>query len=175
MKTKNNTYVIVIVALMIALEVILNRFAGITTEAIHVGIDFLPIVVVAMLFGPLWAGIAYAIGDLIGALLFPYGAINPGITITLALVGMTYGIVFYRKDLSGKKIIWRSLIASLITAVPIKLFGTTLALALFYGTPYNILLVTRIPNCAIFFVAQMILIPIIYKLVVSKLPIYKPS
>jgi len=175
MANTSKTTTMTVVALMIALEIILNRFVGITTDTIHVGIDFLPIAAAGMLYGPLWAGMAYAIGDLLGAAIFPYGAVNPMITVTLALAGVTYGLVFYRHDLSGSRIIWRTVIASLIIAIPIKLFLTSLAFSIFYGTPYTAVLVTRIPTCAILLAAQMIIIPMIYKLVVCKLPIYKTA
>lgn len=158
---------------MIAMEFILNRFVGITTDTIHVAVDFLPIAVVAMLYGPIWSTAAYAIGDVLGALLFPYGPINPGITLANALIGLAYGLIFYKKDLSGKKIILNTLFASLIAAIPIKLFLTTFFLSIAYGTPYNAFIIARIPTCALLFAAQMILIPIVYRFVVYRLPIYR--
>ena len=65
----------------------------------------------------------------------------------------------------GKKLILVTAAASLAVAGVIKLFGTTLCLAVMYGSPYWPMVISRIPNCAILFAAQMITIPLIYRFV----------
>ena len=173
MTRTERTVAITVIAAMIALEIILNRFVSINTEAVRIGIDFLPIIIVAMLYGPIWAAAAYAIGDTIGALLFPFGPINPGITLTLAIIGLVYGLFLYGHDLSVRRLVINAIIASFICAVPVKLFLTTFFLSLAYGTPYTVLLISRIPTCTIFLAMQIVLIPLAYKLIVRKLPIYR--
>ena len=55
-------------AMMIALAIILCRQLGFPqTGAYRVEISFLPIAVVAMMMGPIWAGVSYGLADLIGA------------------------------------------------------------------------------------------------------------
>ena len=137
-------------AMMVALIFIFSRFLGITTDVIHLGFDFLPVVLIACLYGPVWAAVTYMVGDLVCAILMPFGAINPGLTVIAGIIGLVYGFAFYGRDLKGKKLILVTAAASLAVAGVIKLFGTT---------------ISRIPNCAILFAAQMITIPLIYRFV----------
>ena len=164
-KGRERTLQIVIMAMMVALIFIFSRFLGITTDVLHIGFDFLPVVLIACLYGPLWAAITYMIGDLVCAILMPFGASNPGLTVIAGIIGLVYGFAFYGKELNGKKLILVTAAASLIVAGIIKLFGTSLCLAVMYGSPYWPMVVSRIPNCAFLFAVQMITIPLIYKCV----------
>ena len=65
------------VAALIALTIILSHFASIKTDTIRIGFGFVPIALCGMLFGPVWAGVAYGIADMAGALLF-YWLHHPG-------------------------------------------------------------------------------------------------
>lgn len=87
----------VLTAMLIAVEIVLSRFCSIATPIVKIGFAFLPIVVVAMMFGPLYAGIAGAAADFIGAILLPIGVYFPGFTLTAFLAGLTYGFFLYQK------------------------------------------------------------------------------
>ena len=164
-KGRERTLQIVIMAMMVALIFIFSRFLGITTDVIHLGFDFLPVVLIGCLYGPVWAAVTYMVGDVVCAMLMPYGVINPGLTAIAGIIGLVYGFIFYKRDLKGKKLLIATAVASLIVAGVIKLFGTSLCLAVMYGTPYWPMVISRIPNCAILFAAQMITIPLIYRYV----------
>ena len=69
------------------------------------------------------------------------------------------------KQRQDGKLILVTVIASLAVAGVIKLFGTTLCLAVMYGSPYWAIFVSRIPNCIILFAAQVITIPLVYRYV----------
>ena len=154
-------------AIMVALFFIFSRFLGINTDLIHLSFDFLPVVVIACLYGPIPAAITAILGDLACAIIMPLGMINPGITAVAGLIGLAYGICFYNRRLEGKWLLISTLIASLITAGILKLFGTTACLAVAYGMPYWPTLISRIPNCIFLFVVQIFLIPIIYRYVIK--------
>ncbi len=164
-KGKERTLQLVIMAMMVALIFIFSRFLGITTDVLHIGFDFLPVVLIACLYGPIWAAVTYMIGDLVCAILMPFGAINPGLTVIAGIIGLVYGFVFYSRDLSGKRLIAAAAIASLVVAGIVKLFGTSICLAVMYGSPYWPMVISRIPNCAFLFAVQMITIPLIYRYV----------
>ncbi|MCR5034001.1 MAG: folate family ECF transporter S component [Clostridia bacterium] len=164
-KGRERTLQIVIMAMMVALIFIFSRFLGITTDVIHLGFDFLPVVLIGCLYGPVWAAVTYMVGDLVCAMLMPYGVINPGLTVIAGIIGLVYGFAFYGRDLKGKNLFIVTAIAALIVAGVIKLFGTSVCLAAMYGTPYWPMVISRIPNCAFLFAAQMITIPIIYRYV----------
>ena len=77
------------ISLLIAIEVILTRFCSINTPIVRIGFGFLPIAIIAMMYGPLSAGISYAIGDILGMMLFPTGSFFPGFTLTAFLTPLT--------------------------------------------------------------------------------------
>lgn len=165
----SNTARLVVTALMTALCLVLNRIVP-ATPVYHLSADFIAIFITAVLYGPMWAAIAYGAADTIGSILIPFGAYNPGITATLILVGVVYGFVFYGKDLKGKKLIARTIAAAFIVFL-IKLFLTTLCLWPMYGADgtYMAYVILRIPNCIAVFAAQIILIPLVYKLIVQRI------
>ncbi|MBQ2732922.1 MAG: folate family ECF transporter S component [Clostridia bacterium] len=89
---------IVMCAAMTAMSVVLCRFLGISpaNSAFRIEIGFLPIAVIGMLFGPVWAGAAYGASDLIGAAVTT--GINPFITLCKVLFGVMMGFAFKGKS-----------------------------------------------------------------------------
>ena len=118
---------------MIALTIIVNRVFP-ATPVYHLTVDFVPVFIIAVLFGPFWSALTYAVADAIAAILFPVGPFNPGITFTLLLIGLAFGLIYYKRDISGKWIFIRAFFAAL-AALAVKLFGTTYFLFLTYGAP----------------------------------------
>ncbi len=102
---------------MVALSVIFCRLLGFPQEGIwRVEIGFLPIALIAFLWGPLWAGAAYGASDLIGAAIFT--GINPFITVEKVLTGVIMGIFFSQRRGRRPRIgVVRSLIAFASIAV----------------------------------------------------------
>lgn len=140
MKKRNiGTEKIVIMGLMIALEIVLSKLVSINISFLRIGFGFLPIVILAILYGPVWAGIGYAIGDLIGAFVFPTGAFFPGFTATALLTGLIYGWVLYRREIS----VWRALTASVLVCVICNLLLNTFWLTFIIGKGFNVLLASR--------------------------------
>lgn len=167
----SRSYKLVLVALMIAMTLIINRVIPMT-PVYHISVDFIPVFIVAVMFGPLWSALTYGLADAIGAILFPYGPFNPGITLTLLVIGLVFGLVFYKKDLRGKNLWLRSLLAAAASLV-IKLFGTTYFLYLTYGAPgdtgYMAYVITRIPNCLAFAAFVLVLLPVIQRVIVDRI------
>ena len=88
-----------------ALEIVLTQFISIETPIVRIGFGFLPIAIIGMLYGPWIAGMASAITDLIGTILFGGGVFFPGFTLSAFIGGMIYGLVLYKKPKSLKRII----------------------------------------------------------------------
>lgn len=137
---KFDTKKMVITALLIAVEVILSRFCSIATPIAKIGFAFLPIVAVAMMYGPIYAGIAGASADFIGAILFPIGAYFPGFTFTAFLVGITYGLFLYQKP----KGIVRITIMVLVVSLFLHLGLNTVWIWIITGKGFWAILPTRI-------------------------------
>lgn len=138
-----------IIAFLVALEIVLARFCSISTPIVRIGFNFLPISMIAMLYGPLPAAAGYAIADFIGAILFPVGAYFPGFTLTAFLAGLLYGLVLYKKPVTWGRTI---LAASAVSMLQLGL--DTYWLTIFTGQGIFALLPAR-------FVKSLLMIPVI--------------
>ena len=76
---------------LVALEVVLNRFLSIQTPFLKIGLSFVPVVMGGMLYGPAGGAVVGGLGDMIGALLFPFGPYHPGFSVCGAVMGAAYG------------------------------------------------------------------------------------
>ena len=152
------------ISLLIAIEIILTRFCSIQTPIVRIGFGFLPIAIIGMMYGPLSAGVAYAIGDLLGVALFPTGSFFPGFTITAFLTGIVYGVFLYNKPKTWPRIIGAVLTVCLV----INLGLDTLWLSILMGKGYIALLPTRIMKAVLMIPVQTFIIGIIWKKVVVR-------
>ena len=82
-------------AMMAALSVVLNRFCSIHTAGWTIGFAFVPVALIAIVYGPTAGAVVGGLADLIGALLFPFGSYHPGFTVIGALMGAVYGWFLY--------------------------------------------------------------------------------
>ena len=158
-KIKWDTRTLVTLSILTALEIVLNRFLSINAWNTKIGFSFIPVAVAGMLFGPLGGAIVGALGDLVGAILFPIGAYFPGFTLTAFLTGLVYGLFLYREQT-----IPRIAAAVGINQLVLSLLLNTLWISVLYGSPYGPLLVTRIAQCLILTAAQLILLPLIARI-----------
>ncbi len=158
-KTRFNTRMLTTLSLLTAIEIVLSRFLSISMWNIKIGFSFVPVVVAAILYGPLAAGAIAALADFIGAILFPIGTYFPGFTLTAFLTGCVFGLFLHKKQ--G----WLQIIAAIgINQFILSLFLNTLWISILYGSPYAPLLATRIIQCLLLIVVQLICIPAIAKL-----------
>lgn len=134
-----DTKSIVMMGLLISTEVVLSRFASISVWNLKIGFGFVPLVIAAILMGPVKAGIVGALADFIGATLFPIGAYFIGFTITNFLTGFVYGLFLYKKQS-----LTRTIIAVAINHFILSSLLNTLWISILYGSPYLPLFMTRI-------------------------------
>lgn len=142
---------VVYLGVLTAVEIVLSRFLSISAWNLKIGLGFLPVVMAALLFGPLAGGLVAALGDFIGALLFPVGPYFPGFTLTAFLTGLTFGL-FLRK----KRSFWRVLGAVCVVQLPLGLGLNTLWISVLYNAPFRALLATRAVQCAVLIPVQLI-------------------
>ena len=134
-------------ALFITADVLLTRILAINTPLMKIGFGFAAVALSALISGPLWAMLTAALGDLLGALLFPVGAYFPGFTLTAALTGLIFGLVLYKKTPGAL----RALAAAGINCVLVTLLGNTAMIAYISGTEFMPLLVTRLVQWAVLY------------------------
>ncbi len=154
-----NTRTLSLAALLTALEIVLSRFLSISAWNTKIGFAFVPVVLAALLLGPLWAGIVAALADFLGAMLFPVGAFFPGFTLTAFLMGLCYGLFLHRKQSLP-----RILGAVAVHQLALSLLLNTLWISVLYGSTFGPLLLSRLPQCALLAAVQLALIPALVRL-----------
>ena len=141
MANQNHRYVrrVAISAMCVAGSVVLCRLLGFSPggTALRVEIGFLPILLVAHLYGPLWSGMAYLLADLLGALVTT--GVDPFIMLAKASVGVCMGLFFYRRSLS----LVRSAVGFTVIAVTIEFFVMTLIFRFPFGMPWETAFIQR--------------------------------
>ena len=152
-KQKFSTRTLTTLAMLIAIEVILSRFLSVNAWNIKIGFGFIPVVIAAVLYGPLAGGIVGALSDFIGALLFPIGTYFPGFTLSSFLMGVVFGLFLYKKQS------WLQGLAAVgINQFILGLFLNTFWISVLYGSPYVPLLATRVFQSILLTVVQLICI-----------------
>lgn len=167
MDKRSATTRLVIIAFLIALEIILTRFCSINTPILRIGFGFLPVAMMGIMYGPIWAAVGYAVGDILGMLIFPSGIFFPGFTATAMLTGLVFGLFLHNKE----KITWKTVLpASLIIILVLNLCLDTLWLSIMFGDAFIALLPTRIFKCVVMLPIHLVLIPLVWNRVMSKIP-----
>ena len=149
----NHLVMIITLAMLTAMEVVLNRFLSIKTQELKIGFSFVPVVIAAMLYGPLGGGCVAALGDFIGAMLFPNGPFFAGFTFTALLTGAVFGLFLHK----SQKPVW-IIVSVAINQLILSLLLNSLWIHLLYGSPYFPLLGTRLVQCAILIPVQIVCI-----------------
>lgn len=139
-KDLKQTRVMVSCALLLAIQVVLNLTASIyVTGYIRISFGFLATAACGYLFGPSPAMLIAAASDILVWAIRPAGAYFPGYTLSAALVGLAYGLIFYKKDISLPRI----LLAQGVVAAIVHIALNTLWSSIFLGKGYIALLPAR--------------------------------
>jgi ECF transporter S component (folate family) len=162
---KSFTTQLVVMALLIALEIILTRFLSIETPTLRIGFGFLPVAIMAILYGPWWTGAAGIVGDLVGMTLMPKAAFFPGFTFTAFLTGVIFGLILFKKPITWT----RSFSAALAVNIICSLCLDTLWLSIMYGDSFLVLLPMRLIKVIIMIPVETILIYTVWTRAVSKI------
>lgn len=147
---KINVKKLAVSALLITADVLLTRLLAINTPLMKIGLGFAAVALSALIYGPLWAALTAALGDLLGSLLFPVGAYFPGFTLTAALTGLIFGLCLYKK----RPGIGRSFAAAAANCVLVTLLGNTAMIAYISGAAFRALLITRLGQLAVMLPVQ---------------------
>lgn len=89
---------ILLIATLIATQIVLGRFLSIRTPILTIGFSFIPIILSAIILKPKYTLLVCFLSDIIGAILFPSGAFFIGYTISSVLTGLVYSLLLYNKD-----------------------------------------------------------------------------
>lgn len=154
---KKKISAMVISAILLAMQIVLSRQLSIQTSEFKIGFGFVPIVIAAILYGPLGGAIVAGLGDFLGALLFPVGAYFPGFTATAVLTGSMYGILKKR----------RNFLSVLLVVISQQIIGSlllnTLWVSILYGSPFFPVLLKRLFQAVVMSITQVVIILVLDK------------
>lgn len=155
----NKTRTLIFVGLLIGMEVIFTRFLSFQTPILRIGFGFVPIAFTGILFGPVIGGIAGALSDIIGMLLFPAGPYFPGFTLSAFMGGAIYGLFLHKKPVS-----FRNVAAAVFLIILIVDLGlNTLWLSMMTGKAFAALMLPRVVKSAAMLPIQILVIQILWR------------
>lgn len=132
---------IALIGLMMALSIMLTRMFSLQTQFVRISFSYVPMVFLAIMYGPWTAGFAGAAADLLGFFLFSPGfPFSPGFTLSAAIGPILYGLFLYRKPLTY----WRFFLAFLTVSVLVNIGLNSFWLWLLYDQAVLALLPLRI-------------------------------
>ena len=97
MTKKNLTIKVSVTGMLLALYFIFDRLIAINLPANKYNLSFIPVIIAAYYLGPVYALAVGGLGDLLGALIMPFGAYFPGFTVIAMLNGLGLGLILYKK------------------------------------------------------------------------------
>ncbi|MCJ7856015.1 folate family ECF transporter S component [Lachnospiraceae bacterium NSJ-143] len=117
-------------AMLTALNLILNYTRIVVSSMLEISFAFLSLAVAGMLYGPVMAGIVGVIADTIGFFLSPNGGFFPGFTLSAFLSGFLFGVFFYKKKITLKRVV----AASVCHMILFNFILTPIWLNIMYGS-----------------------------------------
>lgn len=130
-RQKNTTKMLTVTAALVGINLVLNQFTLSIGPLLEIGFSFLPIALLAYLYGSINAGIASAVADILGFVLRPAGFFFPGFTFNAFLIGLLFGLFFYKKEIT----LVRVALANLVVTILITLILTPIWLNIMFGSP----------------------------------------
>jgi len=154
-------------AMMIALSVIFCRYLGFPTSGMwRVEIGFLPILIVAILYGPVWSAVSYGLADFIGALIWT--GVNPFILLCKIVFGLLLGIAFHGREKIG---LLRNILFFIFIGFAVDIMMMTPIFVFSFGHTWKSALIFRLAAFSVntllriilTFLTDKFLLPSIYK------------
>lgn len=115
-----------------------------------------------VIYGPVVGGIASAVSDLIGAILFPTGPFFIGYTISSFMGSFIYGLFLYRTKISVLKIF----LAKFTVNMFVNVFLGSLWSSIMYGKVFWPLLVARTPKNIIMLPIEVLIMYLFFTIII---------
>ncbi|MDR0684228.1 MAG: folate family ECF transporter S component [Spirochaetaceae bacterium] len=141
---------LVLASLLLAILIIVERLVSVQTQFLRISFAYVPVMLCAILLGPAWSAGMAALGDVIGALLFPKGAFFPGFTLSALLTGLIHGLLLYNTK-NNRQFLVRLIISTFTVLVFIHIGLTSLWLVIMYKRAFIAFASTRVVANAILF------------------------
>ena len=154
LKKTFSTQNLVMMAALIAMQIILARFLSIqVSDTLRISFESIPVILAGMWLGPIPGAIVAVLADFLGTILSGYGTWFPPLVLGPLAVGILSGVstrYIFRSPLAETRDTWK--VAALVIVVGILnsflfgLIGSTLYSIIMVGntTPFNVLLWTNL-------------------------------
>lgn len=130
---------ITLMAMFAAIAVILGMFSINIGDYIRIGFTTVPNGLVSYMFGPTVGGIFAGVLDVLKYIVKPTGAFYPPLTLVTILAGILYGIMYYKKPITWKRVLFTKFVVMLLCNVILN----TLCLTQLYGEGFLVLVPLR--------------------------------
>ena len=155
-------------AMMVALSIVFCRVLGFPTTGMwRVEIGFLPILIVAILYGPVWSAVSYGLADFIGALI--YTGINPFILLCKIVFGLLMGLVFHGKEKFGLP---RNILFFLLVGFVVDIMMMTPIFVFMFGYTWEAALIWRLAAFSVNTPVRIVLTVLTDKFLIPSIPKY---
>ncbi len=146
---------IILSAMLLAILILLSRFISIKTQVLVISFHYIPIMIAAIWLGPKYSTVIALLGDLLGAILFPFGPYFPGFTVSAAISGFVYGIFLNKskREMTNRQFLIRLALSSFLVLIVVNVFITSVWIHLLYGKAYVAIMASRV-------VTQIVMFPI---------------
>lgn len=126
---------IALLGLLIALNLVVAKFLSFGVWSVRISFTFVIVFLMADWFGPILAGLAAGLADVVGTLLLSggQGSYFFGFTISAFLGAFIYGLFFYQKKATN----WRILAAVVLNLLLVDSLLNTWWICLLYHTSFN--------------------------------------
>lgn len=152
---KFSTKQICTLAIFIALAVVFDIISTLPiSQTLQISFSYVPVFVIAALYGPVSGGITYVLSDAISAFIL-YGSVSPLLSITAFLSGFIFGLCFYKNYTFSKGFVMRLIICVLLQFV-ISLFINTYFLTVMYNFVFKVEIFKRLPTSLLKLVVQSV-------------------
>lgn len=140
LKAFANPKTLVILALLSALSIILEKFLGISSSAFKLHFGYLPIALAGMLYGIIPAGFVALVADALSNL----ENFNLLFSLLALMEGAVYGAFLYTNQTDRKKLVIRAVLCQLVISLVIHAGLNTLLLWKLYGLFLPIRFLTQV-------------------------------
>lgn len=115
-----STQNLVMMAALIAIQIILTRFFSIQTDTLRLSFGAIPVILAGMWLGPLPGAIVAVVADFLGTIIQGYGAWFPPLVLGPLSVGILSGVstkYIFRSPLAENRDIWKVAVIVAVTGI----------------------------------------------------------
>ncbi len=149
-------------AMLLAVSAILGLFKIPLSPSSEIRLQFLPVAIEGMLFGPLYGGIVGGLSDIVCYIVKPTGAFFPGFTISAVIQGVIYGLIL-NKDRSLLRIV----AAQAVDTIVVSMILNPIWLMMLYQSGFIALFTGRLLKVLIMFPINTALLAVLIPVVVK--------